>query len=127
MWKLSIEHINLASLKPQYTQDGTTSVKFYKFFGYLLLKGVVITALAPYSKSFKDSPSLILDDQSLSPKVTRMLASLHKFDIDSLEKLRQIWSQNSLFLQDCLILWIDTRHKDQIKNLKKEWDSLINV
>ena len=88
MWKISIEYMACDTLKQQYlisssSQKLVTSIKYYKFFAFVLLKGEVLRSLGEFRKYFKEGPEIVLDDTSMAPKVTRLLGSLQKFDIDS--------------------------------------------
>lgn len=119
MWKLTIEQIPLSLLKPQFELQGTKqiSMQYYSFFAYLLLKGHIFPKFSQLQKFLSDSPSALLDDGNLTQKVTRLLSSLQKFDIDSKHKLAEMWStSNSLFLQDSICLWISDKSK--IKEIK---------
>jgi len=108
LWPLSIEQLPLSQLKAQYTVNGQVSLQYYSFFAYLLLKGEIFPDFKNLSKKFSDNPSCVLDDTNLTPKVTRVLGNLAKFNIDSKDKLRSMWKDvNPQFLLDCLVLWID--------------------
>ena len=101
MWKLNIQEINISTIKPQFTlsSNNQTSIQYYAYFAYLLLKGEVFPKFKDFVKSYSDHPSVILDDANLTQKVTRMLSWLQKFDVDSKSKLNQIWQdQNPFFL-----------------------------
>ena len=119
MWRLTIEQVPLELLKPQFEIPGTKqiSMQYYSFFAYLLLKGHIFPKFSRLQKFLSDSPTALLDDGNLTQKVTRLLSSLQKFDIDTKNKLSNMWStSNSLFLQDCICLWLSDKSK--IKEIK---------
>jgi hypothetical protein len=92
-------------------------MQYYAYFAYLLLKGQIFSSFTPLQKHFSDSLALLLDDTNLTQKVTRMLSCLQRFDIDTKEKLTEMWQgANQLFLQDCVCLWIKDNNK--IKEVK---------
>mmetsp|Transcript_2254 Transcript_2254/g.3887 ORF Transcript_2254/g.3887 Transcript_2254/m.3887 type:complete len:153 (+) Transcript_2254:1243-1701(+) len=141
MWKTSIERLPLSNLKQLYalnkeksalvkagdSSGPPVSIKFFKFFAFLLLRGEVVVRLGEFGRYFKDSPELMLDDSSMLPKVTRMLSQLQRFDIDSKAKLVRFWRDiNPCLLLDSFQLWIDPiRHREQVKGLKKVWEELV--
>lgn len=128
MWKLSIQQIDLQILKPQFvlTSNNQTSIQYYAFFAYLLLKGDILPKFKQFTKLYFDSPSVILDDTNLTQKVTSMLSCLQKFNIDSKSKLIDMWrNTNPFFLRDSFILWFDpARQKATIKQLKNDWEEI---
>ena len=92
-------------------------MQYYSFFAYLLLKGHIFPKFSGLQRFLSDSPSALLDDGNLTQKVTRLLSSLQKFDIDTKDKLGDMWrTSNSLFLLDCICLWLS--EKSKIKEVK---------
>lgn len=95
-------------------------MQYYAYFAYLLLKGQILPSFSSLQKHYSGSPALLLDDTNLTQKVTRMLSCLQRFDIDTKDKLTEMWQgANQLFLQDCICLWI--KDKDKIKEVKQKW------
>ena len=56
MWKLSIQQIPLGLTKPQFKHalGSSTSLSYYSFFAYFLMKGGVIPEFKAFAKSLKD-------------------------------------------------------------------------
>ena len=122
MWKLSIEQINLSQLLQQFSNkaDGT-SISFYSYFAYLLLKGEIIQEFQQFNKAYNQPAENVLDETNLAPRVTRILLQLQKFDVSSLGKLKEIWRINPAYLMDCIMIWIN-KPGDAFK---KEWQKII--
>ena len=62
----------------------------------------------------------MLEETNLAPRVTRILLQLQKFEVSSKKKLVEVWRDNPGYLMDCVLLWIDNKHKAG-DTFKKEW------
>ena len=103
------------------------SIQYYSFFAYLLLKGDIIPEFKEFNKFFVEKVDCVLDETNLTPKVTRLLSNLSKFDIESKAQIIDLWKNvNGHFLLDRVLLWVDqVRFKKEIPNIKAKWTEMI--
>jgi len=92
----------------------------FAHFAYVLLSGqVVLTDILDSlikKKCLLAAPESVLEGSNLAPRVTRLVSTLRKWQIDSKAKLITFWRTKDVsFLHDILSLWFNAKGQAELK------------
>jgi hypothetical protein len=82
----------------------------FAYFAYCLLSGQVL----PLPNKLAFPATQMLESSNLTSKVTRLIGRLKAAGIESMQKLRSTWTQDSTYLQQELQAWYTADGKAEL-------------